>query len=249
MRLGGKDILYNLSEHGLLYSNKNPKIPGSILSDCNSVLENIRHDPVAHMRNNHNFTLFKQPLLYDSFAKIVLLDEVLKLPFLFFEGRDFFLGTVNLRSSKETAYPETTTTLFHRDQNLGSLKSTRGNFLKVFVYLTDVSHENGPFTYIVGSNKNQKEDSNKYRIPDEEVYKMYGNETEIKCIAPAGSIISADTTGLHKGTKVKKGYRDMFTINFCTKKEKNTEMFQIKRSFKEKIEKHKIPLFRYYSEV
>lgn len=242
-------IAYTLETDGLYYSKDNSKISNDLLKECKDTFGQMIEDRSLHLINNDNFTFLKQPLLQEAFAKVVLLEQVLELPFMFFEGREFFLGTVNLRRSKETPARETTTTLYHRDQNLGGLEGTRGNFLKVFVYLTDVTENTGPFTYIVGSNKDFKEGNGKYRLSDTEALDLYGLRNEIRCVAPAGTILSADTTGLHKGTKVRSGYRDMFTINFCTKQEKNSNLFQVRKSFLDQIEDHKKSLFRYYTEI
>lgn len=237
--------MFSISEHGVYYSQENEKIPSDLLDSCRSDFDSLVEKKENHAVNNDNFTFIKQPFSHKSFFDIVLLDEVLRHPFEFFQGKEFFLGTVNLRRSKYTKTAEGTTTLYHRDQNLGSIHETRGNFLKVFVYLTDVSLETGPFTYIIRSNRGPSEPE--YRVSDQKVHQIYGKESEVKCIAPAGTILSADTTGLHKGIKVLKGHRDMFTMNFCTKKEKNTELFEVKQQFLSQKPLSVENLFKFYT--
>ncbi len=237
----------NLKKDGISITDIN--ISEEDLYNCVKKFEELVLDSTCHAKNDDNFTFIKHPLFHECFAKLAVADEILKIPFMFFEGRDFFLGTSNLRRSKATSKSETTTTVYHRDQNLGGLESTRGNFLKVFIYLTDVSTDNGPFAYIKGSNSDRKESSDLYRVPDQIVYNLYGKDKEFKCTAPAGSVITADTTGLHKGTKVVSGYRDMLTINFCTIEEKNTNNFNVNSTFLEKIPEHKKALFRNYNVV
>lgn len=237
----------NLIENGILITDI--VLPKEKLYDCRSSLDRLMLNKNCHSINNDNFIFIKNPLLNDCFAELITLEEILQIPRLFFGNQEFFLGTVNLRRSKYTEAIDTSTTLYHRDQNLGDLDSTRGNFLKVFIYLTDVYSENGPFTYITKSHKDRRESETFYRVPDHEVYRLYGEKSELKCIAPFGTVITADTTGLHKGTKVSKGYRDMFTINFCTKRENNTDKFHVRNNFLQTLSNNKKQLFRYYSKV
>lgn len=122
------------------------------------------------------------------------------------------LGTCNLRRSKLTQAPPTSTNLFHCDENCG-----KGiNIVKAFFYLNDVTEEgHGPFEYIKGSHINKMPGWNtKLRFSDDEVYNYYGIENSVKLFAEFGDVIMADTTGFHRGLQVKTQNRDMLTINY-----------------------------------
>lgn len=95
---------------------------------------------------------------------------------------------------------------------------------KAFLYLSDVSNEEGPFTYLKGShNQNlewrkrkeveyfiygKQKGSYGYFLPDEVEYiKKKYNLKVAECNAEAGSLIIADTRGLHKGNVLRKNHR------------------------------------------
>jgi hypothetical protein len=95
----------------------------------------------------------------------------------------------------------------------------RPKWIKFFIYLTDVSVDNGPHTFIMGSHKTKgiKDVLLKkgyQRLSDEEVYENYGKEKVMEFVAPMGTIIAEDTRGLHKGKHVIKGDRLILQIQF-----------------------------------
>ena len=95
---------------------------------------------------------------------------------------------------------------------------------KAFLYLADVGEEQAPFVYLKGSHNENMEwrkrkeleyyiygrhkGSYGYFVPDEVNYiiEKYNLE-KIVCTAKAGSLIIADTRGLHKGNVLRKDYR------------------------------------------
>jgi hypothetical protein len=83
--------------------------------------------------------------------------------------------------------------LFHQDRD-------RLSFLKFFIYLTDVKPDTGPHVYLKGSHKeiprSLRDDGRK---TDEAVRAagLWNNVSEI--CGPAGTLMSVDTIGLHKG--------------------------------------------------
>jgi hypothetical protein len=95
----------------------------------------------------------------------------------------------------------------------------RPKWIKFFIYLTDVSVDNGPHTFIMGSHKTEgiKDVLLKkgyQRLSDEEVYENYDKEKVIEFVGPIGTIIAEDTRGLHKGKHVIKGDRLVLQIQF-----------------------------------
>lgn len=83
----------------------------------------------------------------------------------------------------------------------------RIKWLKIFIYITDVSTNNGPHTFVAGSHKTggipeRFLEKGYSRLDDEDVFKNYGMENIIEFSAPKGTIIIEDTRGLHKGKHV-----------------------------------------------
>jgi hypothetical protein len=93
----------------------------------------------------------------------------------------------------------------------------RANFIKLFVYLTDVTEDNGPHTYVEGSHmKKPKTLLHGEKLEDSEVLDFY-KKSKLKVITgKKGQAFFADTAGFHKGTKVLKDSRAIFQINFAT---------------------------------
>jgi hypothetical protein len=91
----------------------------------------------------------------------------------------------------------------------------RPKWLKVFIYLTDVTENTGPHEFVKGSHATGAINSailNKgyVRITDEEVLKYFPEESIVKMIGARGTVIIEDTRGLHKGAHVIKGDRLIF---------------------------------------
>ena len=119
------------------------------------------------------------------------------------------IGTFNLRLSEANSKPTEGTNMFHRDFN------SPVKIMKFFFYLTDVGQENGPFTYVQGSNREMPIHWDRYhRWPDKEIESIYGKERVKHLTANVGDMIIGTTNGFHKGLKVQKGRRIMYTINF-----------------------------------
>lgn len=95
----------------------------------------------------------------------------------------------------------------------------RIKWIKFFIYLTDVSSDNGPHCFIKGShltNGIPKELLSKgyARLSDEEVLRHYSKNDLMEFAAPRGTIIAEDTRGLHKGQLVKQGHRLVLQLQF-----------------------------------
>ena len=96
---------------------------------------------------------------------------------------------------------------------------------KMFIYVSDVGPENGPFTYLKYSNYN-----NTYRSlfpqvppsgiypPAEEVERRIDPKDLLQCMGKAGTVVFADTSGLHWGGYVKEGHRRMLTAGYIPPK-------------------------------
>ncbi len=120
--------------------------------------------------------------------------------------------------------------LDHKPGNIGSGGGWHRDHAKTkqsksILYLTDVSIEHGPFQYIEESHKSLKvyADSNKYnldpfqnRFEDEQVEKLIQAEpARLKTLTGnAGTMILADTRGIHRGMPIQKDVRYALTNYF-----------------------------------
>ena len=100
---------------------------------------------------------------------------------------------------------------FHQDKEFVK-------FIKVFIYLNDVTTENGPHCYIEGSHideLNQHGIPYSTRLSDEQVLGIYGEDKLRIVEGEAGTIIFGDTVAAHKGLPLKKGSRLMLQLEYA----------------------------------
>ena len=87
---------------------------------------------------------------------------------------------------------------------------------KSFLYLTDVTEDNGPFTIIKNSAEAYKDVEwfSNNRISQETVDEYFNAEDIIKLTASKGTVILADTSFVHRGAEIKSGQRVTLTTYF-----------------------------------
>ncbi len=85
------------------------------------------------------------------------------------------------------------------------------NFIKLFVYLTDVAEENGPHEYIRGSHIDGRL-SRIQRYSDNQILETFGTDRLVRFIGAAGSAFLENTYGLHRGQPVQAGRRLIFQV-------------------------------------
>ena len=84
-------------------------------------------------------------------------------------------------------------------------------WVKVFIYLTDVSEENGPHVFVPGSHRERPAElAMDGRFSDEVVERCYGPGHKIT--GPAGTVVVANTQGMHKALTVRSGMRAIFQL-------------------------------------
>ncbi len=115
---------------------------------------------------------------------------------------------------------------------------------KMFIYLNDVDEGTGPFIYVPQSNFGGK--WNKifpqrppigYYPPDGELEKIIPPGEIKKFVARAGTIIFADTAGLHKGGYATQKERVMLTVGYSSSSSPLAEQYSLPGNAKEKVEK------------
>ena len=124
---------------------------------------------------------------------------------------------------------------WHRDPGIRKI-------IKVFIYFNDVDKNSGPFTYIKQSHnsgkwgkifKQRKFGVNGCYPNPEEISNVIPNKYFLECTGKKGTIIFADTTGLHRGANQFKKKRVMSTSVFyppADLKKSNIEIVDSKKN-------------------
>lgn len=112
---------------------------------------------------------------------------------------------------------------FHRDLD-------GYNFIKLFIYLTDVLQGDGGHFFVAGSHKlgfigSLKERFRISRIADEIVYQRFGSASVIEMTGAPGTVIVEDTFGLHKGQTPTKNPRLIASFVFGTRNYNNIQKY------------------------
>jgi hypothetical protein len=95
-------------------------------------------------------------------------------------------------------------------------------WLKFFVYVTDVTEENGPHTYVRGSHRLRQEKLREImargyvRISDPEIAGVFGRDNVVELAGPKGTVLAVDTMGFHKGKPPISGYRLLAQLEYAS---------------------------------
>ena len=103
--------------------------------------------------------------------------------------------------------------LYHFDMD-------RTKWLLAFVYLTDVTTDNGPHCFVAGSHRpgpttRELLKLGHTRIPDATIEKHYPKESILELTGPRGTVIIEDSRGFHKGKAPRAGERLLLEVQFC----------------------------------
>ena len=160
-------------------------------------------------RQDAHHIVIDQPFLYTNTVQKIAFDQrLIDIATLFFDCTPG-IGTCNLRQSLESDLPAEGTHFWHRDFN------SPVKFMKFFFYLSDVTEESGPFSYVEESNNKMPNGWwAKHRWTDEDMKTIYGEDKIKHVTANVGDLLMATTNGFHKGHKIQKGTRYMLTVNF-----------------------------------
>jgi hypothetical protein len=145
--------------------------------------------------------------------KIISNSEIYKIAREYFNSEPFFDHvslsiSTNYNKKDNTDGDDNAAQMYHFDMD-------RPKWLKFLVYVTDVGENNGPHCFVKCTHKNNgipfKFRSKGYiRLTDNDVKKI-GLLIE-KFVEKSGTAIIEDTRGLHKGEKLKAGYRILLNI-------------------------------------
>ncbi len=95
---------------------------------------------------------------------------------------------------------------FHRDVD-------EWHFIKLFVYLTDVTEDSGPHVFVKGSQRESKLLPIR-RYADEEVEQAFGADRILRFTGKAGTTFLENTFGFHKGQLPQRGNRLVFQSQY-----------------------------------
>jgi hypothetical protein len=169
----------------------------------------VRGDPQAVRYNFKSYDLLRNPEVQNLIADLSFAD----LAQSYLDARPiidalsmWWLTDYSDRPDAQAAQ------FFHFDMD-------RPKWLKFFIYLTDVSTDNGPHSFVVGSQRSggiprSLLKKGYARLSDEEVARCYERASITEIVAQRGTILAEDTRGLHKGKQVLKGDRLILQIQF-----------------------------------
>jgi len=162
----------------------------------------------SYFRQHTNYVSVENPLINSPSTIAAAFDELLIDIAAGYLNCIPSLGGINLRKSFVNDLPEFDTLYFHSDEN-------SPKFLKFFFYLNEVDENGGPFCYVRGSNRKKFSGwTSKYRWSFEEIASRYGEDRIVNLTGQVGDLILADTTGFHRGTKVRSRDRAMLTVDY-----------------------------------
>lgn len=91
--------------------------------------------------------------------------------------------------------------------------------IKVFIYLTDVDENSGPFTALAADKSKVVTEKLNYkigRLEDKDVSKIVGEDSEKVCLGAKGTVVFCDTNScLHYGGRIKERERYVMTIYYA----------------------------------
>jgi hypothetical protein len=231
-----KRIINDLKTNGISIVGFTELFDTSVLNEMSDWIVNNETNLTAKLKKKYLFSYFgtdDKNLTLDvsnPFVKFYLSDEVLEIasnylgyiPQLF----EVYVEKTMPVGSDTRSYSQN----WHRDPEE---KKT----LKVFIYLSDVTEESGPFTYVLGSSPTG---TGKYKnlFPQKLPHGSYPSEIDVTskvkledlliATGVQGSIIFCDTSGLHRGGYAKSDYRIMSTGFYPSKYYSERSRFSVK---------------------
>ena len=214
-----KAIVASMKKDGIAFSNLSSLFGRDMMPELVRHAEALESRAFVNRKKSFLMNLFdEEPLLvpYENlFIESALAPTIVRIAnaYLGMFSR-FYFCSLNITTPVGSGADAVASQKWHRDPEERML-------LKMFIYLSDVDEESGPFTYIKGSQRGgrygalfpQKPPRSSY--PEEaEVLARVRKEDIFQCVGKAGSVIFADTAGLHRGGFAKSKKRIMFTAGF-----------------------------------
>jgi hypothetical protein len=181
----------------------NEKIDKNLL--CEFIKKSCRNDKKASYKIKITNFFDKQLLL--NFAEDIFFKENIQQYF----GFEPYLREINVAADIKNHFSKQPifTQNFHRDADDIKL-------VKIFFYLTDVDEENGPFQFLSETHKDPW--NNPRSFAEKDILIKFNTKKLVSCIGKQGTLVIADTNGLHRGLILKKNYRYMLTAMYTSQK-------------------------------
>ncbi|MGP9596345.1 MULTISPECIES: phytanoyl-CoA dioxygenase family protein [unclassified Psychrobacter] len=136
---------------------------------------------------------------------LAMVQEYMGVPPIFNTPVAFLNSARKVKSQRELS---DTAQLYHHDMH-------RLQFVKLFIYLTDVDMESGPHTLIPGTHRNRPSEMwSDGRHTDGAVIKSGLMDNEVNIVGPAGTVFLVDTSALHKGANPISNHRLMAQVQY-----------------------------------
>jgi Phytanoyl-CoA dioxygenase (PhyH) len=106
--------------------------------------------------------------------------------------------------------------LFHFDYDPAPI------WLKIFIYLTNVTSTSGPHVFVRGSHRQQQAEAREIvsrhyvRIPDEDIERAFGKDNVVEISGRRGTVVAVDTLGFHKGKAPQTDHRLLAQLVYAT---------------------------------
>ncbi len=122
---------------------------------------------------------------------------------------NFFVASHNTYAYERDE--EVETNFWHKDRDGVKL-------VKIFIYLSDVSHESGPHFFILGSHKKKPlRFVPQFRYEDKVIKKYFNNNNIFEICGDKGTCFIEDTSGFHRGSKpINNNIRSILSFTYFT---------------------------------
>ncbi|MES2953226.1 MAG: phytanoyl-CoA dioxygenase family protein [Patescibacteria group bacterium] len=220
LRTSEQRIAADLRRDGIAISTMEELFPGEphLTADLARYSESLRSHGAFSKTKAYSQQLFEEvsPLSDQNiFLPVILRPNIVRIvnAYMGLASR-FYYFALGVTKPVGDGVPPVASQQWHRDP-----EDTR--IVKIFIYLSDVDMPAGPFTYIKGSQLDgryraiapQRPPRGSY--PSAELIKETVSSSDIvSCIGTAGTVVFADTSGLHRGGYATTKERVMFTAGF-----------------------------------
>jgi hypothetical protein len=231
-----KRILNDLKTNGISIVGFNELFDTSVLNEMLDWIVKNETNLTAKLKKKYLFSYFgtdDKDLALDvsnPFVKFYLSDEVLEIASSYLNYIPQLFEVYVEKTMPVGSDTPSHSQNWHRDPEE---KKT----LKVFIYLSDVTEESGPFTYVLGSSPTG---TGKYKnlFPQKLPHGSYPSEKDVTgevnlndlliATGVRGSIIFCDTSGLHRGGYARSEHRIMSTGFYPSKHYSEHPRFSVK---------------------
>ena len=188
------------------------KLPSLSREKCDSIIEQLKRIPFK-AKTKCFFEVADQTLIHNipEVKELTKDESILSIVRDYLGAEPILTQTSCCRSERSISQVlSRNAQLFHQDR-------TYSKFIKLFLYLNDVTLENGCHVYVPNSIKKGPQPSKRHlsqRVSDEYICENY---SEILYLTgKKGAMTLVDTQGWHKGNAVSKGHRLLVQLEWSS---------------------------------